>query len=593
MALTPSSDPVMQKLIAARILEENQRRAASVVNPLDGSGLGSVDLEIFNTPGISQSDFDEAVLRGNQKESDTGIGFFSPEMTPAQTVLALTGPKTREFGLENLFSTGLGTFSTANGEVRPDTPSNLDIAQNVFPDMGIGFEDVPDDVNEQLNQLSDSLKNKTDTSKKQDQGIASDVDLDEVSRGEAPDAPQEEQLSPLEKAFEDAMSEYENINAGEETPRKTLAEYKKDFADATGVDVSGKVDKSAALQAFGLALMQNQAGKGFNVSKLLTSLGEAGEKASPKLEKARERARTAQLAAGKYGLEQVAADDATEIATRVAQKKALNELNDTNLDNKSKAIIKQAELNNNMAIARLNNNTKLREASIAANEAPDIYTDKTEQQALFPDAPDAFQVSAYIADGNQLAKARASGGEIPVQLTPASYKAVIQNLKQEESAINKRAEEFKKFEENVSKGITVQDQISASLKSFGRNFGIGLGDKTAPVEQAKFFLDRIQTQFAPQILQEAGKTISDADRERVKRVAGQIDLLIADEAQVLAKVREIYKLVVDAERTNLDTAYGTLEEMGYSSGRPTQDIDEEMDEDAEAELAQLRIDQGG
>ena len=153
MALTPSSDPVIQKLIAARILEENQRRAASVVNPLDGSGLGSVDLEIFNTPSISQSDFDEAVLRGNQKESDTGIGFFSPEMTPAQTVLALTGPKTREFGLENLFSTGLGTFSTANGEVRPDTPSNLDIAQNVFPDMGIGFEDVPDNVSSDIAQL--------------------------------------------------------------------------------------------------------------------------------------------------------------------------------------------------------------------------------------------------------------------------------------------------------------------------------------------------------------------------------------------------------------------------------------------------------
>ena len=503
-------------------------------------------------------------------------------------------PYTEESG------TGLGSFITPDGETRLTDVDRNPLRGINFGDMGIGFEDVPDNVTEQLNQLSDGLKEQSEStttqtgaSKKQDQGIAPDVALDNVSRGDVPDAPQEEQLSPLEKAFEDAMSEYENINAGEETPRKTLAEYKKDFADATGVDVSGKVDKSAALQAFGLALMQNQAGKGFNVSKLLTSLGEAGEKASPKLEKARERARTAQLAAGKYGLEQVAADDATEIATRVAQKKALNDLNVTNLDNKSKAIIKQAELDNNMAIARLDNRTKLREASIAANEAPDIYTDKTEQQALFPDAPDAFQVSAYIADGNQLAKARASGGEVPVQLTPASYKAVIQNLKQEESAINKRAEEFKKFEQDVSKGITVQDQISASLKSFGRNFGIGLGDKTAPVEQAKFFLDRIQTQFAPQILQEAGKTISDADRERVKRVAGQIDLLIADESQVLAKVREIYKLVVDAERTNLDTAYGTLDEMGYPSGRPTQDIDEELDEDAAAELAQLRIDQGG
>jgi|9_EtaG_2_1085328.scaffolds.fasta_scaffold00246_17 hypothetical protein len=484
-------------------------------------------------------------------------------------------------------SSALGSFNSAIGEGVPGLLIADQIAQ-----ADAGMTDIDSGISSDIAQLQQDLGEKK-KAQVEDQGIAPDVALDEVSRGEAPEAPQDEQLSPLDKAFEDAMSEYENINAGEETPRKTLAEYKKDFADATGIDVSGKVDKSAALQAFGLALMQNQAGKGFNVSKLLTSLGEAGEKASPKLEKARERARTAQLAAGKYGLEQVAADDATEIAARVAQKKALNELNNTNLDNKSKAIIKQAELDNDMAIARLENKTKLREASIAANEAPDLYTDKTEQQVLFPGADESFQVSAYVADGNTLARARALGGEVPVQLTPASYKAVLSNLKLQEEKVNKRAEEFKKFEENVSKGITVQDQLAASLKSFGRNFGIGLGEEVDPVSQAKFFLERIQTQFAPQILQEAGKTISDADRERVKRVAGQIDLLVADESQVLAKVREIYKLVVDAERANLDTAYGTLDEMGYPSGRPTQDIDEELDEDAVAELAQLRIDQGG
>jgi len=294
-------------------------------------------------------------------------------------------------------SSALGSFNSAIGEGVPGLLIADQIAQ-----ADAGMTDIDSGISSDIAQLQQDLGEKK-KAQVEDQGIAPDVALDEVSRGEAPEAPQDEQLSPLDKAFEDAMSEYENINAGEETPRKTLAEYKKDFADATGIDVSGKVDKSAALQAFGLALMQNQAGKGFNVSKLLTSLGEAGEKASPKLEKARERARTAQLAAGKYGLEQVAADDATEIAARVAQKKALNELNNTNLDNKSKAIIKQAELDNDMAIARLENKTKLREASIAANEAPDLYTDKTEQQVLFPGADESFQVSAYVADGNTLA----------------------------------------------------------------------------------------------------------------------------------------------------------------------------------------------
>ena len=39
--------------------------------------------------------------------------------------------------------------------------------------------------------------------------------------------------------------------------------------------------KSSAMTAFGLALMQNKAGKGFNVGNMLSSVGEAGEKALP------------------------------------------------------------------------------------------------------------------------------------------------------------------------------------------------------------------------------------------------------------------------------------------------------------------------
>ena len=44
---------------------------------------------------------------------------------------------------------------------------------------------------------------------------------------------------------------------------KSIDDYKKIFSDATGIDISGQPDNSAALTAFGLALMQNKAGKGF------------------------------------------------------------------------------------------------------------------------------------------------------------------------------------------------------------------------------------------------------------------------------------------------------------------------------------------
>ena len=76
--------------------------------------------------------------------------------------------------------------------------------------------------------------------------------------------------------------------------------YKKEFAKATGVDISGKPDKSNFLMALGLNLMQNRAGKGFNVGKILGAVGEATEKAMPKLIEAQKEAKANMIAAGKY-----------------------------------------------------------------------------------------------------------------------------------------------------------------------------------------------------------------------------------------------------------------------------------------------------
>ena len=64
---------------------------------------------------------------------------------------------------------------------------------------------------------------------------------------------------PTEDLFTSAMQEFITgaRGAGPDSPKeKTIEDYKKEFAKATGIDVSGKVDKSSALMAMGLALMQ-------------------------------------------------------------------------------------------------------------------------------------------------------------------------------------------------------------------------------------------------------------------------------------------------------------------------------------------------
>lgn len=123
----------------------------------------------------------------------------------------------------------------------------------------------------------------------------------------------------IDNAFMAAMKEYNKASGKEEdtadlSDADLMEKYKKEFADATGIDVSGKVDKSQALMAFGLALMQNRAGKGFNVGRLLSAVGKAGEAAMPKLEAAQQEAKAAKLAAGKYALEQIKAGKSAEAA---------------------------------------------------------------------------------------------------------------------------------------------------------------------------------------------------------------------------------------------------------------------------------------
>jgi hypothetical protein len=122
--------------------------------------------------------------------------------------------------------------------------------------------------------------------------------------------------------FQQAMEQFGANVRGTSQPSqsKTLDDYKKEFAEATGIDISGKVDKSHALMSLGLALMQNRAGKGFNVGRILNAVGEAGQAALPALMSAKQEAKQAQLLAGQYALQERKNDMANQRAAAQADK---------------------------------------------------------------------------------------------------------------------------------------------------------------------------------------------------------------------------------------------------------------------------------
>ena len=131
-----------------------------------------------------------------------------------------------------------------------------------------------------------------------------------------------------EQLFANVMDDYNKMygeGTGPEGP-KSIDEYKADFAKATGIDISGEPDNRSALMALGLSLMQNRAGKGFNLSNILGEVGRAGEAALPKFEAAKKEARAGQIAAGKFALQEQKADTAKELAFAKEKRLALMQL---------------------------------------------------------------------------------------------------------------------------------------------------------------------------------------------------------------------------------------------------------------------------
>jgi len=130
-----------------------------------------------------------------------------------------------------------------------------------------------------------------------------------------------------------SVSEETGIGSKKEGDKpKTIEDYKAEFAKATGIDVSGEPDNKMALMSLGLSLMQNRAGKGFDLSKILGSVGEAGQKAMPAFEKARQEARAGQVAAGKFALQQTKADKDAVKSANTERAKYLRGRRDVILD---------------------------------------------------------------------------------------------------------------------------------------------------------------------------------------------------------------------------------------------------------------------
>ena len=375
-------------------------------------------------------------------------------------------------------------------------------------------------------------------------------------------------------AFLSSMDEFIN-SARESAPYKpterSIEEYKKAFAEATGIDISGKPDKSSALMALGLALMQNRAGSGFNVGNILRAVGQAGEVALPKLEAAKKEARNDMIAAGKYALESQAADRATD---RAAEEK-LKQRTDYYIIPKGEGIsgtiagLEQGKLQslNLQELDALRKDEKFSRqfdilpgsmwSSVVAEalktpEGKKLYRETPTTMNLFGSGDEAasgiFDIRIYDADPNT----NQGGRGIIADSGRDAYRALAAAYRDLQSSKQKFADGF-----DLAKGTNVARFTLDKVDSLAAAFGIGLSGAN-DTEKLKLFLTKLQAQNAKEILGEAGKTISDADRQLVKSIVGDVTLF-ENEDRLRDKLTELYDDIIVKKERQIIEALKTLD----------------------------------
>ena len=372
------------------------------------------------------------------------------------------------------------------------------------------------------------------------------------------------------------------------TQPKDYAEYIKEFADATGLDVSGKPDKSTALMALGLSLMQNKAGKGFDVGKMLGAVGEAGEAALPEYQKAKSEARALRAKAGEYALSRRKEDEAKaqqrnfmyvvpKQGKGATEKERLRDrlmrgryirvnASELNALDTNEGFNKNYEFLPGDALSKMDDLFKAKESE---------YSDKTSDIMLFAGADDAFKLKTYLPkpEFTNLPSRAVSASEIG-----RVEREITNGIEQLDNLDGKFQRLFESFERTPPQAW---NQITSFLGGLTRSAGIGLPDefndlanKENDVQFQRRFSEYLGTRYAPQILQEAGKTISDADRQRVQQIVGEIALL-NDPAATAARLRDLHEFIVIAGRKNMETAMLNLAENGGSLDLPPLTPEEE------------------
>ena len=330
---------------------------------------------------------------------------------------------------------------------------------------------------------------------------------EEVAMMEA--ARSEGQGAPAENAFMEALAAKNDAEGKEQPKAKTRAEllekYKQEFAEATGIYIDGKPDNSQALMAM-------------------------GEKAMPALSAARKEAKAARVAAGKYALGKIKADEDASLAIKQANNALKKELylKDVEYANDRRLKILEAELEGGSKLTEALKNTEQQTLRIGAQEIKLGRGQDTEfsSRTVWSDP---------ILDSKEVASA---------------YKKTAEGLGTLQQMEGLLLDMKDLGETNV--GGTAGAKTLAKIIEVGNSMGMGLsypsGQDVSIPSQIEVLQRSVLARFKKFLTQETGNGISNVDVADIKAALGQFETF-GDIDKAIMSVASMQKLFETSQKT--------------------------------------------
>jgi len=522
-----------------------QSRGLGFLKDIANVGLSGVDLLNQGISGISALTNPSGNIIGDY------LSQLDPEAFKLQTEGIGAGPEMFLPGQDQQLKGNVGAKSMA------DVPG-----MDIFTEAG--QQALGDEANKAIdNIMKQQQKGKpseVDTSQVIDTSFDSDFDADLAESTGAVDGEVEGADTPAKKATVKALDEFLKEARPGVSP-KTFDEYINEFGEATGLDVSGEPDTKQALMSFGLALMQNRAGKGFDISNILRATGEAGEAAMPDFRKAVSEAKAIRAKAGAYALSERESDQKKAMDRQGyviipkdggLQNSILNNtgnfqrLNSYELNN----LMNDSEFNKNFEVIDSSSYTDMTKALITAStkDKQKVFLEKPRSIPLFGGSKINFDVFYTNPNNPTGAKNKIIQPEVALN--------TIQTM---EKGLKRAEDQFRDIASLINQtGVTAGDQIQSFGTQLAKSFGIKIGSgQTTPLKRLQAVLTELKARNAADILGESGKTISDNDRRLVDEIVGGIDVFRGEGDLDLLKEKlgRLYKNIINTRRDEINEAY--------------------------------------